>query len=244
MSTSPSPSWRKIPYSPPSSPSTTPFPYSSKDLQPMDSSSDNIFYSQPRFVTHIDDQAINTLRNYFSEVLPISKGSKILDLCTSWISHYPTSVEQAIKNDTIEIFGIGMNDQEMKANPILKGKYAVKDLNVDPTISGWPDDENSQDIFDATTCTVSIDYLTQPLSVLSSLRDQTKTNGTVHLIISNRCFPTKAIRKWVEIGEEDRLKMVADYLAWSGWNKIEILELRKGGWMRGDPLWVVRGCKG
>ncbi|WWC59746.1 uncharacterized protein I303_102308 [Kwoniella dejecticola CBS 10117] len=244
-SSSSSSSWPRIPYTPPSSPDTTSFPYSTKDLTPMDPSSDEIFYFQPRFVTHIDDSAISTLGTYFSEVLPTASGSKILDLCTSWISHYPPPIESAVEEGTIEVIGIGMNDSEMKANPVLQGRYVVKDLNLDPTISGWPEDrlQGTGEYFDCTTCTVSIDYLTKPLEVLSSLRDRTKKGGSVHLIISNRCFPTKAVRKWLEIGEEDRLRMVADYLAWSGWNEIEILELRKGGWMSGDPLWVVKGCK-
>ncbi len=36
-------------------------PWSAEDFQRYDESSDGIFYSQPRFVTHIDDGAIGAL---------------------------------------------------------------------------------------------------------------------------------------------------------------------------------------
>lgn len=51
------------------------------------------------------------------------------------------------------------------------------------------------------------------------------------------------------MGEEERLQMVGDYLWWSGWRGVEIVELQGGkargslGLGGGDPLWVVRGRK-
>ena len=50
-------------------------------------SSGTLFYSVPRFVTHIDDQAIQALTEYYSEVLPPSNtpGVAILDMCSSWV---------------------------------------------------------------------------------------------------------------------------------------------------------------
>ena len=50
-------------------------------------SSDTLFYSVPRFVTHIDDEAIRALTEYYSEVLPPSNtpGVSILDMCSSWV---------------------------------------------------------------------------------------------------------------------------------------------------------------
>ena len=129
--------------------------------------------------------------------------------------------------------------------------------------------EDDTSLLDATTCVVSTDYLTQPLSVFSSLLRLTKPGGTVHLTISNRCFPTKAISRWLQVDEEERLQMVGDYLFFAGWKRIEIVELsdgrvRGGGGdgggegdgeqgglgafmkalgmdgARRDPLWVVR----
>jgi hypothetical protein len=88
--------------------------------------------------------------------------------------------------------------------------------------------------------------------------------GTVHLVISNRRFPTKAIRMWESSSEEERLQIVGDYLHFSGWKDIEIVDLSgsqeqsqgQGQGQAGlgrflgaliggghDPLWVVRGVK-
>ena len=46
---------------------------------------------QPRFVTHIDDGAIGALTKYYEKAFPASgqKDVAILDMCSSWISHFP-----------------------------------------------------------------------------------------------------------------------------------------------------------
>ncbi|CAL4974407.1 unnamed protein product [Urochloa decumbens] len=63
------------------------FPFKPEDFSRFDESSDTMFYSVPRFVTHIDDQAIQSLTEYYSEVLPPSNtpGVAILDMCSSWV---------------------------------------------------------------------------------------------------------------------------------------------------------------
>ncbi|CAF9907836.1 MAG: hypothetical protein GOMPHAMPRED_005999 [Gomphillus americanus] len=193
-----------------------PFPYTSADLKPMDDR-DELFYSTSRFVTHIDDNAISALRKYY-EILP---EGRVLDFCSSWISHFP---------EGREALGMGMNEAELRDNPILK-EYKVQDLNVNPVI---PFKE-----LDASTCTVSIDYLTRPVEVLSSLRENTEPGGSVHLAISNRCFPTKVVGRWLRVSEDQRLDMVGDYLWWSGWRNIEIQTLVQESGT--DPLWIVRG---
>ena len=141
-----------------------------------------------------------------------------------------------------------MNADELGRNGVLN-KWVVGDLNEDPKVKlPGSTAQQATGTVDASTCTVSIDYLTKPVDVLKSIREQTNPGGTVHLAISNRCFPTKAVRRWLEISEEKRLEMVGDYLWWSGWRDVEIVTLvgkdEGGGWLRGmmanDPLWVVR----
>jgi hypothetical protein len=205
----------------------------------MEPGSDTSFYRVPRFVTHIDDNAIHNLRKYYAENLP--RKGRILDLCSSWVSHYPPETEKAARSGDLEILGTGMNKSEMSMNPVLKA-WNIQDLNVDPDVrlpnseSGEPSEEK----LDASTCVVSIDYLTRPVDVLASIRGQTDVGGKVHLAISNRCFPTKVVGRWLNIGEDERLEMVGDYLWWSGWRGIEIVTVVEGTWMK-DPLWVVRG---
>ncbi|EXJ93830.1 hypothetical protein A1O1_02223 [Capronia coronata CBS 617.96] len=211
-----------------------PFPYSPADLTPMDVGNDSSFYNVPRFVTHIDDNAILNLRKYYDSVLP--RQGRILDFCSSWISHYPPEVQDAAAAGTLDVLGVGMNAPELSKNPALKG-WAVQDLNEDPEVRLPGSREGN---LDASTCVVSIDYLTRPVEVLQSIRRQTNEGGQVHLIVSSRCFPSKAVGRWLDVGEEERLDMVGDYLWWSGWRNIEIQTLVVGTWRR-DPLWVVRG---
>ena len=216
-----------------------PFPYSAADLTPMDASNDSVFYSVPRFATHIDDNAIISLRQYYDFNLP-QKG-RILDFCSSWISHYPPRIEDAVERDEVVVLGTGMSEPELRKNLVLNmkgdGRWKVQDLNDDPDVK-LPD---SRAKLDAATCVVSIDYLTKPVQVLDSIRKHMHEGGKVHLVISNRCFLTKAVGRWLKVSEDEKLDMVGDYLWWSGWRDVEILEIVKGGQWFKDPLWVVRG---
>jgi hypothetical protein len=247
------------------------WPYNPSDFTRQDSSPDTSFYSSPRFVTHIDDAAIASLRNYYATVLP-TKG-RILDFCSSWISHYPPPIEQASQNGDLKITGMGMNKAELDANNLLTNGRLLNDLNANPDVATALRENKAigasePDLLDASTCVVSIDYLTNPVSVLRSVREATKQGGTVHLTISNRCFPTKAMSRWLRVDEEERLLMVGDFLHFAGWKKIEIVEVSDGkveqqaqsgsaptqtnslqglfGWMgmnSRDPLWVVRAVR-
>ena len=223
------------------------WPYVEADFSRQDPSSDSSFYSVPRFVTHIDDAAIASLREYYDTALP--RKGKILDFCSSWVSHYPESIESAAKNGDLSIVGLGMNKAELDANKVLNGGKIVSDLNTNPDIARALQQANivGQDdiaILDASTNVVSTDYLTQPVEVLKTLLEVTKSGGTVHLVVSNRCFPTKAIRRWLRVDEEERLLMVGDFLHFAGWQNIEIVELSNGKVDDGDESQPAEGLKG
>lgn len=165
----------------------------------------------------------------------------------------------------LKVTGMGMNKAELEKNEFLNAGRIIQDLNDKPEI---PQTASGEEKLGASTCVVSIDYLTKPVDVLKSLRQRTKPGGTVHLIISNRCFPTKAVSRWLRVSEDERLQMVGDFLHFAGWEGIEILDLKEGedqggeagqdqGAQRGlkdlmrmmgmgasDPLWCVRGRNG
>ena len=109
------------------------FPFGANEMARYDESSDLIFYSQPRFVKHIDDDAIGALTKYYAKVFPPSGSEDValLDVCSSWISHYPKDYKAG------RISGLGMNEDELKKNPILDD-YNVRDLNENPTLP-YPD---------------------------------------------------------------------------------------------------------
>ena len=62
-------------------------------FQRPDESADEKFYSQPRFVTHIDDATISSLTDFYRE--QVASGTRVLDLMSSWISHLPEDVDYA-----------------------------------------------------------------------------------------------------------------------------------------------------
>lgn len=218
------------------------WPYSTTDFRRRDESDDRIFYRQARLVTHIDEAAIARLTQYFDEALP--KTGRILDMCTSWKSFYPVPVEQAVEQGELEVFGAGLNAEEMRLNGVFRDEehWKVLDLNKPPhdVGAGWGEDLT----FDAVTCVVSIDYLIEPLEVCKNVLKAMNEGGRMHLIVSNRCFPDKIIRRWMILSERERLELVggeyllhhfplciaitalsADYLHFSGWTDVEIVDV-------------------
>ncbi|KAK7185214.1 hypothetical protein DPSP01_000854 [Paraphaeosphaeria sporulosa] len=245
------------------------WPYAPKDFLRLDETDDDDFYNQPRYVAHIDEQSIERLTKYFGTVLP--RNGSVLDFCTSWHSWYPDAYVEAVKSNELEVYGIGMSRPELDRNSLFKNHPArsfVADLNETPDVRAHLSKGGAEPPqLRAATCTVSIDYLVKPVEVLRSLRECTVEGAKVHLVISNRCFPTKAVRIWLELDTEERLQLVGNYLHFAGWKDIEIIDLcardeegkrltdENGRMLQGqgmlgflrlqhmDPLWVVRGTK-
>merc|ERR1712113_358573 len=67
------------------------WPYKDADFKREDETDDGGFYSQPRFCTHIDDSCITAIRRFYGYHFAMApeKGYSVLDICSSWISHYP-----------------------------------------------------------------------------------------------------------------------------------------------------------
>jgi len=207
--------------------------YTPQDLRRQDESSDAGWYSQPRFVQHIDDGAISALKAYYGSI--IKPEQSVLDLCSSWVSHLPTNLKPH------SVIGYGMNKQELERNNHLT-KFFVKDLNASPSFKEVPDKS-----VDVVICNVSVDYLTQPVAVFREMHRVLKNGGTAHMAFSNRCFPTKVIGKWMGMDDEERRKWVGGYFwASGGWEHVEEVILKEGKagiWAHEDPLFVVRGSK-
>jgi hypothetical protein len=154
-----------------------------------DESDDAIFYDQPRFVTHIDDGAIKALTAFYDKTLtPLGEDAAILDICSSWISHYPEGMKAR------RVAATGLNKTELARNARAT-EWHVQDLNKGARL---PYDAGS---FDAVTCVVSIDYLSSPLDVMREVHRVLKPGGAFYVSFSNRMFPTKATKIWVESGE-------------------------------------------
>ncbi len=176
----------------------------------IDTTPDDRFYEQPRFVEHIDAHAIAAVTQLYRERL--AAGGIVLDLMSSWISHLPPEIAFA------GVAGLGMNARELAENLRLD-TYVVHNLNAAPHI---PFDDA---IFDAATICVSIQYLTAPVLVLRDLARVVRPGGTLVITFSNRCFPTKAIALWRALSDDGHAGLVASYLREAGgWSDIETLD--------------------
>jgi FKBP-type peptidyl-prolyl cis-trans isomerase 2 len=86
-----------------------------------DDTPDSQFYTKPRYVQHIDDTAIEIIRNTYERFL--KEDTHVLDLMSSWQSHLPEKLRFS------RLVGLGLNDRELKKNPRLS-EFMVQDLNV------------------------------------------------------------------------------------------------------------------
>lgn len=185
-----------------------------------DPSPDRHFYAQPRLVTHIDDGAIETVGQVYTDLA--IRGS-VLDLMGSWISHFRTPPERLV--------ALGRNDLELRRNEATRGGV-VSDLNDHPHLPF----RNAS--FDHVVCAVSVDYLCRPLEVFDEVARVVRPGGIFCHVFSNRLFPTKAIAGWLQATEEERVVICAEYFRRSGggaWGEPEASVTRGGG----DPLYAV-----
>jgi SAM-dependent methyltransferase len=162
----------------------------------QDASSDALFYSSPRLIQHLDDTAVAMVENTYGRFL--KDNMQVLDLMSSWKSHIP------VRHRLKRLVGLGLNQNELDHNQQLT-ESVVQDLNANPRL---PFDTN---VFDAVLCTVSVEYLIDPLAVFSEVARVLRPGGYLVVTFSNRWFPTKAIRLWTELHEFERMGLVLEY---------------------------------
>jgi SAM-dependent methyltransferase/FKBP-type peptidyl-prolyl cis-trans isomerase 2 len=175
--------------------------FSGNGFERQDEFDDSNFYLEPRFVHHIDDTARELVRNTYGRFL--SSGMDVLDLMSSWESHLPDGLKP---NRAV---GLGLNADELKRNRQLTD-YVLRDLNASPSLPF------ESDSFDIVLNTVSVEYLTDPVSVFREVYRVLRPNGHFVVTFSNRWFPTKAIRLWGELHEFERMGLVLEYFKRSG----------------------------
>lgn len=203
-------------------------------LSRLDTTPDSVFYSDPRFVEHVDDNAVMLMTEYIT-TKAVKTGDSVLDLCSSWTSHLDINRVQLKR-----MAGLGMNSNELAANPSLT-EWTVSDLNANPKL---PYDDAS---FSVVLCQLSIDYLSRPLDVLREVGRVLQPGGRVHILFSNRLFIQKAVALWTGADDIDHAYTVGCYLHFSGGGFEDIvaedLSKRKGSKIVGDPMYVVHAIK-
>jgi SAM-dependent methyltransferase len=199
----------------------------------LDESDDNLFYSFPRFVTHVDEGFIQQLTELYRERL--RPQSRVFDMMSSWVSHLP----EEIKFEHVE--GHGLNEEELARNPCLD-HYFVQNLNQKQLLP-LPDQS-----FDAVLNTVSIQYLQLPEAVFAEIYRILKPGGICIVSFSNRMFYQKAIQAWRDGSETERVELVKGYFkAIPGFSEPEVIVrssplpsfLQMLGMAGGDPFYAV-----
>ena len=175
--------------------------------------------------------AVRALTNYYSE--NIEPGSAILDICSSWVSHYPEDFPSKMSR----ISACGMNQLELQANSQLDD-FSVGNLNKDPKL---PYEDES---FDVVTCVVSVDYLNNPLAVFGEVRRVLKPGGKFIISQSNRCFPTKVIAMWLGMDDLQHCLVIAAYFNYcGGFTDASAFDISPTGPRTNDPLFIVEASK-
>jgi ribonuclease HII len=204
----------------------------------LDSSSDAIFYNEPRLVEHVDTQCVQLMTTYISQNAIVPGTQSVLDLCSSWNSHISTQIPLQ------RVAGLGMNAKELESNSVLT-EWTVQDLNEKPVLP------YHDAAFDVILLQLSIDYLTRPLEVCKEMGRVLKPGGKVHIMFSNRLFLSKAVALWTGSDDIDHAFTVGSYLHFCQGGLFQQIEahdfsVRKGRDKRivGDPLYVVTAMKG
>jgi len=188
----------------------------------IDESSDELFYTQPRLVVHIDDGAIAKVGEIYARFLPQS--GVILDLMSSWRSHLPAHLHPS------RVVGLGMNRAEMEDNPALN-EIVVHNLNENPIL---PFAESE---FDGAVVTVSIQYMTRPLEIFRGVAKVLKRGAPFVVTFSNRMFPTKAVAIWHSLDQFDRIRLVRRYFQESGgFENMELIDMSAPTDPPSDPI--------
>lgn len=191
----------------------------------QDGSADELFYAQPRFVTHIDDETIAAVTAFYRDQL--KPGDTLLDLMSSWISHLPEDITFG------RVAGLGMNEAELAANPRLDD-WVVHNLNEQPMTP------YEKDTFDAVMIVVSMQYLTNPLAVFTDILRILKPGGQCIVAMSHRMFPTKAIYAFRALSPADRFNFVRYLMTNAGFVDLNFDDRSPDA---ADPCWIISGRK-
>ena len=176
--------------------------------QKLDESNDEDFYSNPKFVYHLDAN----FRNYLSSVYKneIKDNSIVLDLMSSWDSYLP------LENKYKKVIGHGLNRDELEKNKILD--------------SFWNQNFNLNQKIPLNNCSIdyclmvaAFQYLQYPEALIRDIARILSNEGKIIISFSNRAFWHKAPNIWTTSTEEERLKYVRKVLISNGFEEPRII---------------------
>jgi len=175
----------------------------------LDESNDEEFYSDPKFVYHLDANFRQYLTSiYNNEIL---NNSTVLDLMSSWDSYLPN------KKKYKKVIGHGLNKQELEKNEILDS-YWIQNFNLKQEI---PLENGSVDYC---LMVAAWQYLQFPENLTKEISRILNNKGKIIISFSNRAFWHKAPNIWTSSTEEERLIYVRKVLVSNGFNEPKIIK--------------------
>ena len=200
----------------------------------LDESNDEEFYSDPKFVYHLD----SNFRQYLSNVYKkeISNHSTVLDLMSSWDSYLP---EEKIYK---KVIGHGLNKQELEKNRIFD-TYWIQNFNFNQEI---PLGDES---IDYCLMVAAWQYLQYPENLTREIARILSRQGKIIIAFSNRAFWHKAPNIWTTSTEEERVKYVRKVLISNGFHEPKIIKkfnepgLKILNFLNKDPFYCLIAAK-
>ena len=200
----------------------------------LDESNDEEFYSDPKFVYHLDAN----FRQYLSNVYKneIADNSTVLDLMSSWDSYLPK--EKKYK----KVIGHGLNKQELEKNKIFDS-YWKQNFNLNQEI---PLESGTVDYC---LMVAAWQYLQYPENLTKEIARILSNQGKIMIAFSNRAFWHKAPNIWTSSTEEERIKYVRKVLITNGFNEPKIIKkfnetsLNIFNFLNKDPFYCLIATK-
>ena len=175
----------------------------------QDESNDEEFYSEPKFVYHLDANFREYLLNIYKNEL--KDGSTVLDLMSSWDSYLPK--EKKYK----KVIGHGLNKQELEKNYVLD-TFWIQNFNLNQEI---PLESKSVDYC---LMVAAWQYLQYPENLTEEIARILSNHGKFLISFSNRAFWHKAPNIWTSSTEEERVKYVRKVLISNGFSEPKIIK--------------------
>ena len=175
----------------------------------LDESNDAEFYSEPKFVYHLDAN----FRKYLSDLYKneITDNSTVLDLMSSWDSYLPEGRKYK------KVIGHGLNKQELEKNKIFN-TYWIQNFNLNQEI---PLDSETVDYC---LMVAAWQYLQYPENLTKEIARILSDQGKFIISFSNRAFWHKSPNIWTKSTEEERVKYVRKVLITNGFNEPKIIK--------------------
>ena len=182
---------------------------SNQQRQKPDETNDNLFYSTPKFVYHLDSNFRKTLSELYKD--EIENNSIVLDLMSSWDSYLPKNIKYK------KVIGHGLNNEELQRNKAFEN-YWIQNFNIDQKV---PLEDAT---IDYCLMIAAWQYLQYPERIAEEIARVLTQKGKLIIAFSNRAFWHKAPNIWTYSNEEERINYVRNILVANGFCEPRVIK--------------------